>query len=174
VLRSSDGPPGFRDYVAARQTALIRGAYLLTGDWQAAEDLVQAALVRVWPHWARITRDRADPDAYVRRVLVNQFISGRRRRWRDEYPAEDLPDVPQAVDLFANADLKANLHILLVKLPPRQRAVLVLRFYYDLTEAATADTLGCTVGTVKSQTAKAMARLRAASAADGMERSHDG
>ena len=170
---SAEGPASFRDYVAARQTALVRGAFLLTGDWQAAEDLVQAALVRVWPHWRRIIVDRADPDAYVRRVITNQFISGRRRRWRDEHTVAVMPDLPEVGDAFAHADLKANLHALLLGLPPRQRAVLVLRFYHDLTEAATADVLSCTGGTVKSQTAKALASLRTATTATGMEHSHD-
>jgi RNA polymerase sigma-70 factor (sigma-E family) len=170
---SADGPAGFHEYVAARQTALIRGAFLLTGDWQVAEDLVQSALVRVWPHWRRITRHGTDPDAYVRRVITNQFISGRRRRWRDEITVAVLPDRPAAGDAFEMADLKANLHLLLSSLPPRQRAVLVLRFYHDLTEAATADVLGCTVGTVKSQTAKALTRLRSATTAIGKEHSHD-
>lgn len=152
-------PPGFRDYVAARQRALLRTARMLTGDEQLAEDLVQTTLERVWPHWQRVAGDR-DPDAYVRRVMVNTYSSWWRRKWRGEQSTSDLPEITTANDDFARADLTDALRRLLPTLPPRQRAVLVLRYYEDLTEAATADVLGCSVGTVKSQTSKALARLR--------------
>lgn len=153
-----DEPPGFRDYVAARQRALLRTARMLTGNQHTAEDLVQAALERVWPRWSRIVRD-GDPDAYVRRVLVNTYSTWWRRKWRREAPTEDLPDVA-APDVFGDADLADALRRLMPTLTPRQKAVVVLRFYEDLSEAATADALGCSVGTVKSQTSKALARLR--------------
>ncbi len=124
-----------------------------------AEDLVQTTLERVWPHWQRVAGDR-DPDAYVRRVMVNTYSSWWRRKWRGEQPTSDLPEITTADDDFARADLTDALRRLLPTLPPRQRAVLVLRYYEDLTETATADVLGCSVGTVKSQTSKALARLR--------------
>ncbi len=151
-------PPGFRDYVAARQRALLRTARMLTGNQHTAEDLVQATLERVWPRWSRIARD-GDPDAYVRRVLVNTYASWWRRKWRAETPASELPDVPLP-DPYGEADLADALRRLLPTLTPRQKAVVVLRFYDDLSEAATAEALGCSVGTVKSQTSKALARLR--------------
>jgi len=152
-------PQGFRDYVVARQRALVRTARMLTGDQQMAEDLVQATLERVWPRWQRVVRD-GDPEAYVRRVLVNTYSSWWRRKWRGESPTSDLPETASGDDEFARADLADALRRVLPTLPPRQRAVLVLRYYDDLTEAATAQALGCSVGTVKSQTAKALARLR--------------
>lgn len=164
-MRSADGgevrkePPGFRDYVAARQRAFLRTARMLTGDEHTAEDLVQATLERVWPRWESIVRG-GDPDAYVRRVLVNTYSSWWRRKWRGEQPTSDLPEITTADDEYAQADLADAMRRLLPTLPPRQRAVLVLRFYDDLTEAATADALGCSVGTVKSQASKALARLR--------------
>jgi RNA polymerase sigma-70 factor (sigma-E family) len=148
-----------RDYVAARQRALLRTARMLTGDEQTAEDLVQTTLERVWPHWQRVASDR-DPDAYVRKVMVNTYSSWWRRKWRGEQPTSDLPEITTTDDDYARADLADALRRLLPTLTPRQRAVLVLRFYEDLTETATAEMLGCSVGTVKSQTSKAFARLR--------------
>lgn len=153
-----DEPPGFRDYVAARQRALLRTARMLTGNQHTAEDLVQATFERVWPRWSRVVRD-GEPDAYVRRVLVNTYSTWWRRKWRGETPTSELPDVA-APDAFAEADLADALRRLLPTLTPRQKAVVVLRFYEDLSEAATAEALGCSVGTVKSQTSKALARLR--------------
>lgn len=155
----SQEPVGFRDYVVGRQRALLRTARMLTGDKETAEDLVQATLARVWPHWQRVARD-GDPDAYVRRALVNTYSSWWRRKWRGEMPTSQPPETTALTDQFAQADLSDALRRLLPSLPPRQRAVLVLRYYDDLTEAATAEALGCSVGTVKSQTSKALARLR--------------
>jgi RNA polymerase sigma-70 factor (sigma-E family) len=113
----------------------------------------------VWPHWQRVAHDR-DPDAYVRKVMVNTYSSWWRRKWRGEQPTSDLPESTTADDDYARADLVDALRRLLPTLTPRQRAVLVLRYYEDLTETATAEVLGCSVGTVKSQTWKALARLR--------------
>jgi RNA polymerase sigma-70 factor (sigma-E family) len=152
-------PQGFRDYVAARQRALLGTARMLTGDEHTAEDLVQAALERVWPRWESVVRS-GDPDAYVRKVLVNTYASWWRRKWRGERATSVLPETTTTTDEFAQADLADAIRRLLPTLPPRQRAVLVLRYYDDLTETATADALGCSVGTVKSQTSKALARLR--------------
>jgi RNA polymerase sigma-70 factor (sigma-E family) len=152
-------PDGFREYVTARSPALMRAAWLLTGNEAAAEDLVQSALVRIWPRWAKLDRE-GSIDAYMRRVLVTTYINGWRRRWRGEVPTEVLPDGPAAVDAQAAVDQRLLVRQALADLPPRQRAVVVLRYFEDLTEAQAAQALGCSVGTVKSQTAKALARLR--------------
>lgn len=154
-----DEPQGFRDYVAARQRALLRTARMLTGNQHTAEDLVQATLERVWPRWQRVSR-AGDPDAYVRKVLVNTYASWWRRKWRAEQPTGELPESPSGTDEFAYVELADALRRALPSLTPKQRAVLVLRYYDDLTEVATAEVLGCSVGTVKSQTAKALARMR--------------
>jgi RNA polymerase sigma-70 factor (sigma-E family) len=151
--------PDFDEYLVLRQTALLRTAWLLTGDWQLAEDLVQTALVKVWPRWSRICSG-GDPDAYVRRTLVTTFVSARRRKWRQEYPVGEPPDSAAVDDQLAAVDLRDALERVLPRLTARQRAVLVLRYYEDLTEDQTAAALGCSIGTVKSQSFKALARLR--------------
>jgi RNA polymerase sigma-70 factor (sigma-E family) len=153
-------PEGFRDYVAARSTALLRTAWLLTGDWFLAQDLVQDALTRTWLRWDRVQR-RDAPDAYVRKVMLSIYLSWRRRRWNGEIAAASLPEMPDPADTYAAADLRQSLQRALAALGARQRAVVVLRFFDDLTETQVADTMGCSVGTVKSQSAKALARLRA-------------
>ena len=147
-------PDGFAEFVLARQSALLRTAYLLTGQAQDAEDLVQTTLIKVVPQWRRI---RDDPEPYVRRVLVNENISRwRRRRWREQ-TTDVLPDVlvhePDGAELIAVRDA-------LRSLAPRQRAVLVLRYYEGLSEAEIAATLGIAPGTVKSQARDGLARLR--------------
>ena len=152
-------PAGFHDFVVVRQRALLRTACLLTNDQHLAEDLVQAALERVWPRWERIV-ESGDAYGYVRKVMVNTYASWWRRRWNDERPTAHLPELP-VVDVYEDCDLRDAILRTLPQLAPRQRAVLVLRFHDDLTEVATADVLGCSVGTVKSQTAKALSRLRA-------------
>lgn len=148
-------PEGFSEFVLARQAALLRTAYLLTGHAQDAEDLVQTALVKVVPQWRRI---RDNPEPYVRRVLVNENISRwRRRRWR-EHSTDELPEVlshgPDAADLIA-------VRAALATLAPRQRAVLVLRYYEGLSEAEIAEQMSISPGTVKSQARDGLARLRA-------------
>jgi RNA polymerase sigma-70 factor (sigma-E family) len=149
-------PEGFTDFVLARQAALLRTAYLLTGHAQDAEDLVQTTLVKVVPQWRRI---RDNPEPYVRRVLVNENVSRwRRRRWREESTdalPEQLADAPDHAELLA-------VRSALAALAPRQRAVLVLRYYEGLSEAEIAATLGIAPGTVKSQARDGLARLRQA------------
>jgi RNA polymerase sigma-70 factor (sigma-E family) len=159
-----DEPDGFRDFVAARSPALVRSAWLMTGNEASAQDLVQTALAKTWERWARVTRQEA-PEAYVRTVMMSTYLTWRRRRWHGELPVATMPDpaVPDgadARDVFADADLRASVAAALRALPRRQRAVVVLRYFDDLTEAQAASTLGCSVGTVKSQSAKALARLR--------------
>lgn len=153
-----DAREQFDGFVRGRGAALHRTAYLLTGDWALAEDLVQTALARSWPAWGRI--QHADPEGYVRKVLVNTHASWWRRRWRGEVPTLVLPDRAGA-EQDGGRDDRPALHAALLRLPPRQRAVVVLRFSEDLSEAATAELLGISTGTVKSTTSKALARLRA-------------
>lgn len=148
----------FRDFVVARQAALLHTATLLAGDRAAGEDLLQTALTKTYLAWHRIA-DRGAVEAYVRRVMARTAISWWRRRWRGERPTESPPEI-RVPD---HADRAVTTHVVwqaIRTLPPRQRAVLVLRFHADLTEAQTAVTLGVTVGTVKSQTARALRRLR--------------
>ena len=150
----------FSDYVAARSRALLRTAYLLTGDWHRAQDLVQTSLERCWPRWRRV-RAGGDPDAYVRRAMLNTFRSDARRRWRGEVPTGEPPEHAQVGDAHAVVELRHALLAAVLGLPPRQRSVLVLRFFDDLTEAQTAAALCCGVGTVKSSASRALAALRA-------------
>jgi RNA polymerase sigma-70 factor (sigma-E family) len=144
------------DYVAARGTALLRSAYLLTGDRLMAEDLVQTTLLKVWPRWGEITA-LGDPHAYVRRALLTTYLSWRRRPSFFERPSVISRDVPVG---DADPDLRLVLVAALTRLPRRQRATVVLRYFEDLTEAQAAEVLGCSIGTVKSQTAKALRTLR--------------
>jgi RNA polymerase sigma-70 factor (sigma-E family) len=146
------GYANFEEFVAARRNALLRTAYLLTGDHHDAEDLVQSALIKVVPKWARI-EDRPEP--YVRQVIARESVNRwRGRRWR-EIATDMVPDVvyPDSADRIA---LLEDLR----RLSPRQRAVLVLRYFEDLTEADTATALGISVGTVKSHVHDALGRLR--------------
>jgi RNA polymerase sigma-70 factor (sigma-E family) len=153
VTAVRDGTETFDSFVSARSRALLRTAYLLTRDHALAEDLVQTALAKAWFHWSRIQAD--NPEPYVRRILVTTYSSWWRRRWNGEVPTEELPDGPAP----AGAD-DLDLWDAIGRLPRRQRAVVVLRFYEDLSEAETARLMGSSVGTVKSQTAKALAKLR--------------
>jgi RNA polymerase sigma-70 factor (sigma-E family) len=152
---------GFREFVLARSAALTRTAYLLTGDRGLAEDLLQSALAKTAVRWPAVRRG-GDPEAYIRRVLYNEFVSGWRRRQRR--PAESLtgapPERPHRVDEFDRTLQRLSLERALGQLTTSQRAVVVLRFYEDRSEAQTAELLGCSVGTVKSQTHRALARLR--------------
>lgn len=147
--------PEFDAFVTARWGALLRTAYLLTHDQGRAEDLVQAALTKLWFAWDRVD---GDPEPYVRRIMVTTYASWRRRRWWSELVSDRVGDLPSPGS--GTTDQHVDVWTALGHLPPRQRAVLVLRYFEDLTEAETAAVLGCTVGTVKSQHAKAMRRLR--------------
>jgi RNA polymerase sigma-70 factor (sigma-E family) len=148
--------PTFEEYVATRGRALLRSAWLLTGDAHRAEDLVQTALVKCWRRWDQIAAD-GSVDGYVRRAVITTYTDWRRRRWSGEVPTDVLPD-----GWTADADLAVRQDVLsaLAHLPRGQRAVIVLRFYDDLTEAQTAAALDVSVGTVKSQTARALKALR--------------
>lgn len=152
----------FTEYVGARRAALLRTAYLLTGDAHDAEDLVQMALVKAVPKWGRIAED---PEPYVRAILARESVNRwRRRRWR-EIAADQLPDVRHT---DADVAEREALRSALAALAPRQRAVVVLRYYEDLTERQTAEALGISVGTVKSQCRDALARLRTGELAESV------
>jgi RNA polymerase sigma-70 factor (sigma-E family) len=151
---------GFAQFVEARERALQRTAYLLTGDWALAEDLVQTALARAWPRWERITR-LDDPEIYVRKVLVNTWSTWNRRRWRGEKPSAAVPDTTAAAgDVAEEVTVRVGLRAALGSLTPRQRAVLVLRIYDDLPEAQVAHLMNCAIGTVKATMSQALAKLR--------------
>jgi RNA polymerase sigma-70 factor (sigma-E family) len=148
----------FGAFVAARATSLLRVAYLACGDETEAEDLLQTALERTYKNWDRIRHD--SPEPYVRRVIVNAAISrARRRAILNIIPMHSPPETSART---SDADLRHVLMEAMRDLPPRQRAVIVLRYWEDLSETQTAEVLGCAVGTVKSQASKAMAKLRSA------------
>ena len=150
--------PDFRDYVQTRRQSLLRTAYLLTGNLADAEDLVQSALAKTYLAWDRI-EDRGALDGYVRRAIINTHISSWRRRRLQEYPTDELPD--QAVaDHATSSDLQETLRRAVDRLPRRMRAVVMLRYYEDMTEAEVAEALGVSLGTVKSTVARAVAKLR--------------
>lgn len=156
----------FREFVAARSAALLRSAYLLAGDWATAEDLLQTALTKTYLAWKRLGEIEA-VEPYARRVLVNTATSWWRRRWHGERPTEFLPE--RAVADATEEQLDRDLLWKHVKaLPARQRAVLVLRFYEDMSEAQTAELLNISAGTVKSQTSRALGTLRQRLVAEGV------
>ena len=144
----------FDAFVVACSPRLLRTAYLLVGERHLAQDLVQTALAKSWFAWKRI---QGNPEPYVRKVMVTTATSWWQRRWRGEVPTETIPEQGRA---DAATDDHVDVWRAIEHLPPRQRAVVVLRFYEDLTERQVADVLGCSVGTVKSQCAKALAKLR--------------
>lgn len=149
----------FREFVDAHGGTLQHAARLLTGDHHRAEDLVQTALTRTYLKWGRIDA----PLAYTRRALVTAHIDSSRRRWWGERPTETLPDAVDTRyggDAAGAADQRDELRRLLASLPARDRAVVVLRYYCDLSEQDTAATLGVPIGTVKSSCARALAKMR--------------
>ncbi len=162
----------FVEYVAARQQALLRTAYVLTGHRHTAEDLLQTALAKAYLSWGRL-RDPHAADAYVRRIMVNEHASWWRRAWRRREASIGVLPEPRrdgrsaaagfggpAVDETEASGERDAMWTLVQTLPPRQKAAMVLRFYEDLSEAETARVLGVSVGTVKSQTSRAVATLR--------------
>ena len=153
--------PEFEALVAGRWTALVRTAYLLTGDDGQAQDLAQSALAAVYAHWGKVSRAQ-NVEAYLHRVLVNTHLARmRRRRFREvELDGRTEAGAATTADFESAAAWRVTVNGALATLPPRQRAVLVLRFWSDMTEAQVAAAMGCSVGTVKSQTFKALAKLR--------------
>ena len=157
---SSDSREAFEHFVATRSGRLLRTAYLLTQDQHLAEDLLQTSLAKAWRSWSRIDSDH---DAYVRKILVNTYATWWRRKWNGEHPTEDMPEPVGSGGSDTTSDRGSttyDVRTALARLPKRQRAVVVLRFFEDLSEAETARLLQCSVGTVKSQTSKALAKLR--------------
>ncbi|MCU1401387.1 MAG: polymerase, sigma-24 subunit, subfamily [Acidimicrobiales bacterium] len=148
----------FDAFVVANSKILVRCAYLIVGDASAAQDVTQIALAKVARRWSHVTAN-GPALPYVRAAVVRTAISWRRRKWHGETPHDVLPNRPGA-DLTSAVDNRDRLRRALAGLPRRQRAAVVLRHYLDLDEASTAAALGCSVGTVKSQTAKGLARLR--------------
>lgn len=156
----------FAEFFVARRDAVRRSAYLLCGDWHRADDFAQTAFVALHRHWRKI-RDKQALDAYLRRTLVRAVIDESRRPWRRERFTDVVPETPSAPG-DATADsvgdtvaIRSALLGALRKVPPRQRAVLVLRFLEGMDVSGVAEVLGCTEGTVKSQTARGLATLRA-------------
>jgi RNA polymerase sigma-70 factor (sigma-E family) len=157
TLAQDDRDAEFSEYMAARQPSLLRTAYLLTGDRHTAEDLVQTALAKLYLSWDKVRRQES-VDGYVRRILVNEHNSLWRRPWkRRETTTSELPDRAAPVD---QGGRDHDLWELVQTLPRKQRAAVVLRYYEELSEAETAAALGVSVGTVKSQTSRALAALR--------------
>lgn len=147
--------PGFEEFVLAHTQTLHRTAVLLTRDAHAAHDLLQEALLKAWRSWGRVVDNH---EGYVRTILVRTYLSDRRRRWHGEMPTAELPERPAA----RGPDVEDRLTLVdaIGALPPQQRAVVVLRYFHDLTEADTAAALGLAVGTVKSHHSRALAALR--------------
>ncbi|MFC9691708.1 SigE family RNA polymerase sigma factor [Kribbella sp. NPDC056951] len=155
----------FEEFTISRQRALFRYAYLLIGDRGLAEDLLQESLTKTYVRWNKL-RDSANAEAYTRKVMTNTAIGWFRRRSWHERPSDNLPSgIPaRADDTSARIWLWAEVR----KLPPQQRAVLVLRYYEDLSQAETAAILGCSEGTVKSQASRALKKLRAGLAPEAL------
>ena len=154
-----DAEDAFREFVIARWGALLRTAFLLTCDRERAEDLVQSALVRAHRHWPKIHREGRS-EAYVRKTMVNLNTDWWRRLGSREHRVESVPDGGVSADAYATFDLRDELWAALQQLPKRMRAVLVLRYFEDLSEAEVAAILGCSIGTVKSQCSRGLGRLR--------------
>jgi RNA polymerase sigma-70 factor (sigma-E family) len=150
----------FVEFAEAVRERLRRTAYLLCGDWHQASDHVQEGLIRVYVAWPRLTRGGREY-AYARKAVVSAFLDHARRRSSTELPTEPDPDVPAEQDVAESVASRAALMWALGELPSRQRACVVLRYFEDLTVADTAALLGCSEGTVKSQTSRALATLRA-------------
>jgi RNA polymerase sigma-70 factor (sigma-E family) len=155
-----DAEETFRSFVGARLPALKRAAWLLTGDVHLAEDLVQTALAKLAMRWERVATS-GDPEPYVRKVLYHEHVSAGRKRRVIEVLGSHGPEQPSGADTTAEVSLRLTMRQALARLTPKQRAVLVLRYYEDLSESQAADLLNVSVGTVRSQTRAALARLRA-------------
>jgi RNA polymerase sigma-70 factor (sigma-E family) len=148
----------FADYITTRLPSLRRLAFLLCQDWHRADDIAQAAAIKAYTRWPKAAQ-ASNTDAYVNTILVREFLHERRSAWARRVR---LTEPPETATVPADQDNSLDLQAAVTALPPRQRAVLVLRFYCDLNTDQTAQALGCTPGTVKSQTAKALSSLRKA------------
>ncbi|HEY0891181.1 MAG TPA: SigE family RNA polymerase sigma factor [Nocardioides sp.] len=159
MKRDADAESAFTEFAAASRARLRNTAYLLCGDWDRASDHVQEALIRVYVAWPRLQRQGREL-AYARRTVVNVFLDASRRRSSSEQPFAVTPEVPSPEDVARGVSDRAALMTALARLPERQRACVVLRYFEDLDVRETAATLGCHEGTVKSQTSRALASLR--------------
>lgn len=158
-MASADGAPvGFAEFVATRSGALLRSAWLLTGDEGKAEDLLQTVLAKAWRRWSSID---GSPEAYVRRTLFTTYVSAWRRRWRGEYPVAAPPELADRGDVAAETVTRDVVRRALARLSRQQRAVVVLRYVEDLSVEHTAELLGCSAATVKVQAHRALRALRA-------------
>ncbi|MFK0172085.1 SigE family RNA polymerase sigma factor [Streptomyces sp. NPDC090306] len=159
------GSDDFQAFVIGRWSGLLRTAYLLTGEQQAAEDLVQGCLERTFVAWRKVSQAR-DPDAYVRRIMVNAHARKYRRGLKEYLSRGDGSglgsELPENEDRIGRADDRWDLVAALAQLPVRQREAVVLRYWEDLSETQTAAAMGCSVGTVKSNAARGITRLRSA------------
>src|SRR3954447_19980277 len=158
AMRSSLEATAFTEFMSARSASLFRTAYLITGDHQLAQDLLQESLIKTYLAWPRL-RDISKAEAYTRKTIVTTAISWRRRRSFHERPTDLLPDTA-VPDSGAAITTHASIVAQLRTQPPRQRAAIVLRYYEDLSEAQTAEVKGCSGGAVKSHVSTGLARLR--------------
>jgi RNA polymerase sigma-70 factor (sigma-E family) len=158
----------FAAFVRDRGERHLRVAVLLTGDWHAAEDLVQASLIKLYQAWPRVDSIDGDPDAYLRRVIVNTHRSWWRARWRRERPVAELPEHAAGDDTADRRALALLIRQALGELPRRQRAVVVLRYLEDLPEAEVASLLGCSAGSVKTHAHRGLRALRAKLSENGL------
>lgn len=154
----TDEPEGFREFVVARSPALLRTAWMLTGDAAAAEDLLQTALARTWPHWQRVAGGA--PEAYVRKAMVRTHASWLLRKWSGETPTME----PRHSAVLGNEQARVDDRMMLMEalgsLPIRQRQAVVLRYFDDLSVESVAEIMGSSTGTVKSQCSKGLSKLR--------------
>ncbi|WP_430788069.1 SigE family RNA polymerase sigma factor [Actinoplanes sp. G11-F43] len=166
----AESEEGFREFAGARFQPLRMLAYVTCGDWQAAEDAVSGALSRLYLRWDRV----ASPEAYARKAVVRAAMGEKRRPWRREHlVGEAFPEVA-APDSSGDVDERLRMRAALRQVPPRQRAALVLRFLEGLSVEETAEILGCSVGTVKSQTSRGLDTLRTALSAEITNRAERG
>jgi RNA polymerase sigma-70 factor (sigma-E family) len=156
-VRVHDDDDDFTQFVLESYAGLLRRAFLLVGDHGRAEDLVQTSLIAFYPRWRRVS----DPAAYLRTVMIRTALGWRRRRWNAELPSDPVPDTAGRADRADDVALADVVRRALMALSADQRAVVVLRYFEDCSEADTARALGCSVGTVKSRASRALAALRA-------------
>ena len=152
----NEPPEGFADFVRARSDALLRSAWLLTGDVGRAEDLLQTALTKAWRSWSSVEQ----PEAYVRRILFTTYVSAWRRQWRGELPSGTVPETADAHDMASDVATRDMVRRALGRLSRRARAIVVLRYIEDRPIAEVAELLGCSPETVKSMASRAMGTLR--------------
>lgn len=172
-MTSTEPAESFTEFARSRLDRFRRTAFLLCGSWHTADDLTAIVLAKLYRHWRRVEH-LADLDAYARRMLLRAWLDERRRPWRREHPTETLPEQPaEARTGPERTHDRMTVLALLAGLPPRRRAVLVLRYFNDLTVEQTAAAMGCSTGTVKSQTARALETLRTRVATgDALAREH--